>query len=91
MFTRWGGFVYRRRRWIVLFAVVVAVGLGSMAAGASSHLTTGGWLDPKSESAHLCVARQRIRLFGRPGVVVPGHPRPLTLVEQAPVGPIGGG
>jgi RND superfamily putative drug exporter len=53
MFTRWGALVYRRRRWLVLFAVVVAVGLGSLAGSASSHLTSGGWLDPTSESAQV--------------------------------------
>lgn len=53
MFTRWGGIVYRRRRWIVALAFVVAVGLGSMAGGASAELTNGGWLDPTSESAQV--------------------------------------
>ncbi|MBI2781390.1 MAG: MMPL family transporter [Chloroflexi bacterium] len=53
MFTRWGAFVYRRRRWLVAFAFVVAAGLGSLAGSASSHLTSGGWLDPTSESAQV--------------------------------------
>jgi uncharacterized membrane protein YdfJ with MMPL/SSD domain len=53
MFTRWGGFVYRRRRWLVAFALVVAGGLGSLAGGTSSELTNGGWLDPTSESAKV--------------------------------------
>ncbi|MEA2675524.1 MAG: putative drug exporter of the superfamily [Chloroflexota bacterium] len=53
MFTRWGAFVYRRRRWLVLLAFVIAGGLGSLAGGASAHLTSGGWLDPTSESAQV--------------------------------------
>jgi uncharacterized membrane protein YdfJ with MMPL/SSD domain len=53
VFTRWGAFVYRRRRWLVLFAFVVAGGLGSLAGSTSSHLTSGGWLDPTSESAQV--------------------------------------
>jgi RND superfamily putative drug exporter len=53
MFTRWGAFVYRRRRWIVAAAFVVAVGLGSLAGSASASLTSGGWLDPTSESAQV--------------------------------------
>jgi len=53
MFTRWGGFVYRRRRWLALLAIVVAGGFGSLAGTASSHLTSGGWLDPTSESAQV--------------------------------------
>lgn len=53
MFTRWGAFVYRRRRWIVALALVIAVGLGSLAGSTSSELTSGGWLDPTSESAQV--------------------------------------
>jgi uncharacterized membrane protein YdfJ with MMPL/SSD domain len=53
MFTRWGGFVYRRRRWLVVLAFIVAGGLGSLAGGAADQLTNGGWLDPTSESAQV--------------------------------------
>ncbi len=53
MFTRWGGFVYRRRRWIAALAIVMAAGFGSLAAGISSNLSNGGWLDPTSESAQV--------------------------------------
>ena len=53
VFTRWGGFVYRRRRWLVVLALVIAGGFGSLAGGAADNLTTGGWLDPTSESAQV--------------------------------------
>jgi RND superfamily putative drug exporter len=53
MFTRWGGFVYRRRRWIALLSLVMALGFASMAAGVSDNLSNGGWLDPTSESAKV--------------------------------------
>jgi uncharacterized membrane protein YdfJ with MMPL/SSD domain len=53
MFTRWGGFVYRRRRWIVALAIVAAGSFGALANGAADSLTTGGWLDPSSESAQV--------------------------------------
>ena len=53
MFTRWGAIVYRRRRWIVGAAFIVAVALGSLAGSASAELTSGGWLDPTSESAQV--------------------------------------
>jgi putative drug exporter of the RND superfamily len=65
MFTRWGGFVYRRRRWLALFAIVVAAGFGSLAGSATSHLTTGGWLDPKSESAQVSDRLERDYGAGR--------------------------
>ena len=53
MFTRWGGFVYRRRRWLAGLAVLIAVGFGALGQGAADNLTTGGWLDPTSESAQV--------------------------------------
>ncbi|HEV7604121.1 MAG TPA: MMPL family transporter [Candidatus Limnocylindrales bacterium] len=53
MFTRWGAFVYRFRRPIVLLAVVVAVAGSMLATQTSSALSSGGWLDADSESAHV--------------------------------------
>ena len=53
MFTRWGGFVYRRRRWIAALALVVAAAFGSMGSTVADNLSTGGWLDPTSESAQV--------------------------------------
>jgi RND superfamily putative drug exporter len=53
MFTRWGGFVYRRRRWIAPLAIVVALGFGALGQSVADNLSTGGWLDPNSESAQV--------------------------------------
>ena len=53
MFTRWGGFVYRRRRWIAALALVISGGFASLAGGVADNLTSGGWLDPSSESAQV--------------------------------------
>jgi RND superfamily putative drug exporter len=51
MFSRWGAFVYRFRRPVALIAIALAVGLSIFATKASSHLSSGGWLDAASESA----------------------------------------
>jgi RND superfamily putative drug exporter len=51
MFSRWGAFVYRHRRPVALIAIALAIGLSVFAAQASSHLSSGGWLDRASESA----------------------------------------
>jgi uncharacterized membrane protein YdfJ with MMPL/SSD domain len=53
VFTRWGGFVYRRRRWIAVLALVIAGGSASLASSVADNLTSGGWLDPTSESAQV--------------------------------------
>src|SRR4051794_8396879 len=51
MFSRWGAFVYRFRRPIVVLTIVLA-GLSTIfAAKASEQLSSGGWLDTTSESA----------------------------------------
>jgi len=51
MFSRWGAFVYRFRRPIVLLTVVLGIASTALASQASSALSSGGWLDAKSESA----------------------------------------
>jgi uncharacterized membrane protein YdfJ with MMPL/SSD domain len=51
MFSRWGAFVYRFRRPIVLITIVVALASTTLASQASSALSSGGWLDANSESA----------------------------------------
>ncbi len=53
MFTRWGAFVYRLRRPIVVGAVAFALVMSYFGLSASSHLSSGGWLDSTSESARV--------------------------------------
>ncbi len=55
MFSRWGRFVYRRRRWVLLVAVLVGLGMATFAGRAASELSAGGWLDPDSESQAVAV------------------------------------
>src|SRR5262245_1569223 len=50
MFSRWGRFVYRRRRWVFLAAILVGIGMATFAGRATAELSAGGWLDPDSES-----------------------------------------
>ena len=51
MFSRWGAFVYRRRRFVLLVMLVLAGVAAPLASSTAGELTAGGWLDPKSESA----------------------------------------
>ena len=53
MFLRWGAFVYRHRRIVALVALVVALAALPFASRASAKLTSGGWLDPLSQSAQV--------------------------------------
>ncbi len=55
MFSRWGRFVYRRRRWVFLAALLIGFGMATFAGRAASELSAGGWLDPDSESQAVAV------------------------------------
>ena len=51
MFSRWGAFVYRRRRIVLLVMLALAAVAAPLASGTASQLSSGGWLDKNSESA----------------------------------------
>jgi RND superfamily putative drug exporter len=53
MFTRWGAFVYRFRRFFVAGTLAFALIMAFFGVSASSHLSSGGWLDTTSESAQV--------------------------------------
>ena len=53
MFSRWGAFVYRRRRWVLVVMLVLAAAAAPLASGTANQLSSGGWLDPNSESAKV--------------------------------------
>ncbi|HKY89019.1 MAG TPA: MMPL family transporter, partial [Candidatus Limnocylindrales bacterium] len=48
---RWGMFIYRYRRLVAPLMVLIAVASLPLASGVSGKLSSGGWLDPTSESA----------------------------------------
>jgi putative drug exporter of the RND superfamily len=50
MFSRWGAFVYRHRRIVLILAIALGLGSTALAGKASAELSAGGWLDPNSES-----------------------------------------
>ena len=62
LFSRWGAFVYRLRRPIALITIVLAILAATLAARATSALSSGGWTDPDSESA--AVAQRLASDFG---------------------------
>ena len=53
MFARWGALVYRFRKFIVVFSVLLAIASLSLASQTSGELSSGGWLDNNSESAEV--------------------------------------
>lgn len=62
MFTRWGAFVYRFRRPIVILTMLLAVAGGALSSQTAGALSSGGWLDQSSESAD--VSRRIAEEFG---------------------------
>jgi RND superfamily putative drug exporter len=62
IFSRWGAFVYRFRKPIALLAVVMAIAAASLGSKVTDSLTSGGWTDPRSESA--AVAKRLADDFG---------------------------
>ncbi len=53
MFSRWGAFVYRFRRAVLVLTALVALGSASLASQAAHELSSGGWFDPASESSKV--------------------------------------
>jgi RND superfamily putative drug exporter len=62
IFSRWGAFVYRFRKPIALLAVVMAIAAANLGSKVTDSLTSGGWTDPRSESA--AVAKRLADDFG---------------------------
>src|SRR3954453_23214351 len=50
MVSRWGRFIYRRRRPAFVLAIAFGIAMATFAGRAASELSAGGWLDPGSES-----------------------------------------
>ncbi len=69
MFSAWGRFVYRFRRPIVILTVALAALSLVLAAKASSELSSGGWLDPSSESAQVSDRLAREFSAGRSNLI----------------------
>ena len=53
MFSRWGAFVYRFRRPIVIVTIVLARARDGLRRDGVAGASSGGWLDPSSESARV--------------------------------------
>ncbi len=81
MFTRWGAFVYRFRKAVLVLTAALAIGSLGLAAGASSQLSSGGWLDPNSESSRVSDRLSEVFGAGKSSLIVlfrstrqPGEP-----------------
>jgi RND superfamily putative drug exporter len=53
LFPRWGAFVYRFRRIVAVLALALGLASIAIASQAAGELSSGGWLDRNSESAHV--------------------------------------
>ena len=51
IFSRWGRFVYRFRRPVVVIAFVVGLASLAFASRTADELSSGGWLDKNAESS----------------------------------------
>jgi uncharacterized membrane protein YdfJ with MMPL/SSD domain len=69
VFSRWGALVYRFRRPIVIVTVALAVLSLALASRTSSVLSSGGWLDPSSESAQVSDRLAREFSAGRSNLI----------------------
>jgi RND superfamily putative drug exporter len=76
MFMRWGAFIYRFRRPVLVLSIVSAIGLTIAGQQLGGELSQGGWLDPNSESA--AVADHLAEDFGA------GRGSLIVLVRGAP-------
>ena len=70
MFTRWGAFVYRFRRAVVIVTAILGIASIGLAVQASSQLSSGGWLDRGSESSRVADRLAAEFEAGRSGILV---------------------
>jgi RND superfamily putative drug exporter len=83
MFARWGAFVYRFRRPVVIVTLAVAVGSVFFATKAAGELSSGGWLDKGSESASVITRLDASFAAGRSSFVALFH-GPSAAVATSP-------
>jgi putative drug exporter of the RND superfamily len=73
MFARWGAFVYRFRRPVVIVTLALAIGSVFFASKAAGELSSGGWLDKGSESAAVITRLDASFAAGRSSFVALFH------------------
>jgi putative drug exporter of the RND superfamily len=69
MFSRWGAFVYRHRRPVLVLALLVGLGSAAFAGRTAEALSAGGWLDPGSESERVASRLNETFGAGRGSIV----------------------
>ena len=84
MFSRWGALVYRFRRVIVVVTVALAALSLVFAAKASGELSSGGWLDPASESAQVSDRLAKEFSAGRSNLIALFRSGSVTDAASAP-------
>lgn len=70
MFARWGSFVYRFRRPVVVLSILLAAAASTVASQTAASLSSGGWLDADSESAAVGARLDEAFGTGQSSVIV---------------------
>src|ERR687891_436314 len=70
MLHRLGSFTVRRRRWILLTALVVFLGAGALGVGVFERLSGGGFSDPDAESTRGAERLEEVFGAGDPNLVL---------------------
>jgi RND superfamily putative drug exporter len=83
MLTRLAEFVIRRRRWVLLGALIVFVVSGAVGGNVQKHLSQGGFEDPNAESTTAGHALQDTFGAGQPNFLLLVQARKGTVDDPA--------
>jgi RND superfamily putative drug exporter len=83
MLRRLGEFSVRRRKWVLLSALVLFLGAGAFGGRVAQSLSSGGFDDPGSESSRAATLLQSEFHGGNPNIVLLLHAKHGTVNDPA--------